>query len=43
LAVNPKAFDERDLALLERDRKVLKGRGAIDELKKESRIAGIRA
>ena len=43
LAVNPKAFEERDLALLERDRKVLRGTGAIDELKKESRIAGIPA
>ncbi|MBU0684646.1 MAG: DUF835 domain-containing protein [Thermoplasmatota archaeon] len=43
LAVNPKAFEERDLALLERDRKVLSGTGAVDELKKESRIAGIPA
>jgi hypothetical protein len=43
LAVNPKAFEERDMALLERDRKVLRGTGAIDELKKESRIAGIPA
>jgi hypothetical protein len=43
LAVNPKAFEERDLALLERDRKVLRGTGAIDELKKESRIARIPA
>lgn len=41
LAVNPKAFDEKELALLERDRKVLRGHAAIDELKKESRIGGI--
>jgi hypothetical protein len=40
LVVNPKAFDDRDLALLERDRKVLRGAAAIDELKKESRIEG---
>ena len=43
LAVNPKAFDERDLALLERDRTVLRDSGAIEELKRESRIAGIPA
>lgn len=41
LAVNPNAFDGRDLALLERDRKVLRGAAAIDELKKESMIAGV--
>lgn len=41
LAVNPNAFDKRDLALLERDRKVLHGAAAVDELKKESAIAGI--
>lgn len=43
LAVNPKAFEERDMALLERDRTVLRGHGAIEELKKESRIAGLPA
>jgi len=43
LAVNPKAFDERDLALLERDRMVLRSNAAIEELKRESRIAGTHA
>jgi hypothetical protein len=43
VAVNPRAFDDRDLALLERDRKVLRGPASIEELKRESRIAGIAA
>jgi len=40
IAVNPTAFDEKDLALLERDRRVIKGRAAIEELKMESRVEG---
>lgn len=40
IAVNPTAFDEKDLALLERDRRVIKGRAAIEELKRESRVEG---
>jgi hypothetical protein len=39
IAVDPKAFDQRDLALLERDRKVVRGRKDIDTLKKESRAS----
>ena len=35
VAVHPKAFEERDLALLERDRKVLRGAADIEELKRE--------
>ncbi len=38
IAVNPMAFDEKDLALLERDRTVLKGDQGIEELKRESRV-----
>jgi len=38
IAVHPKALDEKDLALLERDRLVLRGKPAIEELKRESRI-----
>jgi len=43
VAVHPKAFEEKDLALLERDRIVLKGSSGIEELKRESRMAGISA
>ena len=39
IAVNPKAFDERELALLERDRMVVRGQTGIEELKKESIIS----
>jgi len=38
ISVDPRAFDERELAMLERDRKVVKQTAGIDELKKESRI-----
>lgn len=38
ISVDPRAFDERELAMLERDRKVVKQAAGIDELKKESRI-----
>ncbi|HJX04679.1 MAG TPA: DUF835 domain-containing protein [Thermoplasmata archaeon] len=38
LSVDPRAFDERELAMLERDRKVVKHAAGIEELKKESRI-----
>ncbi len=38
VTVNPKAFDEKDLALLERDRTVVKGAPGIEELKRESKV-----
>jgi hypothetical protein len=37
---DPKAFEEKDLALLERDRIVLRGSAGIEELKRESMMAG---
>lgn len=37
VSLDPKAFDPKDLALLERDRKVLRGQKDVDTLKKESR------
>ncbi|MCU0859495.1 MAG: DUF835 domain-containing protein [Thermoplasmata archaeon] len=37
IAVDPKAFDPKDLALLERDRKVVRGQADIDVLKRESK------
>jgi hypothetical protein len=40
LALNPAAFDPKDLALLERDRTVLKGKAGIDELVRESMVQG---
>lgn len=40
LALNPAAFDQKDLALLERDRTVLKGKTGIDELTRESMVQG---
>lgn len=39
VAVDPNAFDERDLALLERDRIVVTGAEGIEELKRESMVA----
>jgi len=38
ISVDPRAFDEREIAMLERDRKVVKHASGIEELKKESRI-----
>jgi hypothetical protein len=38
ISVDPRAFDERELAMLERDRKVVKQAAGIEELKRESRI-----
>lgn len=38
VSVDPRAFDERELAMLERDRKAVKHAEGIEELKKESRI-----
>lgn len=38
ISVDPRAFDERELAMLERDRKVVKGAPGIEDLKRESRI-----
>jgi len=40
VALNPEAFDPKDLALLERDRTVLKGKTGIDELIRESMVQG---
>jgi len=40
VAVNPNAFDEKERALLERDRTVLRGAPGIEELKRESMVAG---
>jgi len=45
ISVDPRAFDEREIAMLERDRKVVKQSAGIEELKRESRIeaqAGVR-
>ncbi|OGS44418.1 MAG: hypothetical protein A3K76_03365 [Euryarchaeota archaeon RBG_13_57_23] len=39
LTVNPKAFEIRNLALLERDRTVIRGSAGVEDLKVESRIA----
>jgi hypothetical protein len=36
--VDPRAFDEKELALLERDRKVVKKSEGVQELKRESRV-----
>ncbi|HJX05068.1 MAG TPA: DUF835 domain-containing protein [Thermoplasmata archaeon] len=38
VAVHPHAFDEKDLALLERDRKVVRGVSGVIELMRESRV-----
>jgi len=38
ICMDPRAFDEKDLALLERDRRVVKGAAGIDELKRESHV-----
>jgi hypothetical protein len=43
ISVDPKAFDSKELATLERDRKVLRGAAAVEELKKESRIESVAA
>ncbi len=40
VAVHPKAFEDKDLALLERNRTILRGTSDIEELKRESMIAG---
>jgi hypothetical protein len=39
IAIDPRAFEEKELALLERDRKVVKKAEGIEELKKESRLS----
>ena len=39
IAINPKAYDEKELALLERDRKVVRGDEGIEQLMKESKVA----
>ena len=40
IALDSLAFDTKDLALLERDRKVLRGTKGIEQLKRESRVPG---
>ncbi len=40
VAVHPKAFDDKDLAMLERDRTIVRGTSGIEELKRESMVAG---
>lgn len=40
IAIDPNAFDDKERALLERDRVVLRGASRIEELKRESRISG---
>lgn len=40
IALDPRAFDEKEIALLERDRKVVKKPEGIAELKRESRVGG---
>jgi len=43
ISIDPRAFDEREIAMLERDRKVVKHSSGIDELKRESRIEALAA
>lgn len=43
IAVNPKAYDDKELALLERDRKVVKGDGGVEQLRKTSKVASVPA
>ncbi len=43
VAVDPNAFDEKERALLERDRMVLRGSPGIEELKRESMVAAAAA
>lgn len=38
LTIDPRAFEDRELAMLERDRKVVKQAAGIEELKRESRV-----
>lgn len=39
IAVNPKAYDSKELALLERDRKVVKGEEGIEQLRKRFKVS----
>lgn len=39
IAINPKAYDQRELALLERDRKVVTGEEGIEQLRKRFKVA----
>ncbi len=39
ISIDPRAFDEKELANLERDRKPIRGAEGIDELKKASRVS----
>lgn len=39
IAINPKAYDEKELALLERDRRVVRGDDGIEQLRKSSKVA----
>jgi len=40
ITIDPRAFEEKDLALLERDREVLRGEDDIEELKRRSAVRG---
>ena len=42
VAVNPRAFDVKELAMLERDRKVVKAMAGIEHLKRESKIEAVK-
>jgi hypothetical protein len=42
IAVNPRAFDDKELAMLERDRKVVKAGPSIELLKRESKIEAVK-
>ncbi|TFG67381.1 MAG: DUF835 domain-containing protein, partial [Methanomassiliicoccus sp.] len=38
MALNPRAFDDKELAMIERDRKVIKGDEGVEELKRQSKV-----
>ncbi len=38
IALNPRAFDDKELAMIERDRRVVKGEDGVEELKKQSKV-----
>lgn len=40
VAVHPRAFDDKDLAMLERNRTIVRGSSGIEELKRESMVTG---
>ncbi|MBU1158994.1 MAG: DUF835 domain-containing protein [Candidatus Thermoplasmatota archaeon] len=38
MTLNPRAFDDKELAMIERDRRVIKGVEGVDELKRQSKV-----